>query len=90
MLIVFRFLAGLAGSSPLTVGSGSIADTFRQDQRGMVMSIWTFPILFGPSIGPVVGSYLSEGAGWEWNFYLLAICVCFRRHLQPRIALTIT
>ena len=48
MLIVFRFLAGVAGSCPLTVGSGSIADTFRQDQRGKVMSIWTFPILFGP------------------------------------------
>lgn len=48
MLIVFRFLAGVAGSCPLTVGSGSIADTFRQDQRGKVMSVWTFPILFGP------------------------------------------
>ncbi|KIW27664.1 uncharacterized protein PV07_07387 [Cladophialophora immunda] len=74
MLIVFRFFAGLAGSCPLTVGSGSIADTFRQDQRGKVMSIWTFPILFGPSLGPVVGSYLSEAAGWQWDFYLLAIC----------------
>ncbi|KAJ9603306.1 hypothetical protein H2200_012084 [Cladophialophora chaetospira] len=73
MLIVFRFLAGVAGSCPLTVGSGSIADTFRQDQRGKVMSIWTFPILFGPSLGPVVGSYLSEAAGWQWNFYLLTI-----------------
>ncbi|KIX95020.1 uncharacterized protein Z520_09330 [Fonsecaea multimorphosa CBS 102226] len=73
-MIVFRFFAGLAGSCPLTVGSGSIADTFRQDQRGKVMSIWTFPILFGPSLGPVVGSYLSEAAGWQWDFYLLAIC----------------
>lgn len=51
MLIAFRFLAGVAGSCPLTVGSGSIADTFRQDQRGKVMSVWTFPILFGPRWG---------------------------------------
>ena len=48
MLIVFRFLAGVAGSCSITVGSGTIADTFRQDQRGKVMSIWMFPILFGP------------------------------------------
>ncbi|EXJ66040.1 uncharacterized protein A1O5_10654 [Cladophialophora psammophila CBS 110553] len=74
MLIVFRFMAGLVGCCPLTVGSGSIADTFRQDQRGKVMSIWTFPILFGPSLGPIVGSYLSEAAGWQWDFYLLTIC----------------
>lgn len=49
MLIVFRLLAGLAGSCPLTVGSGSIADTFRQEERGKAMSVWTFPILFGPT-----------------------------------------
>ncbi|KAK5342286.1 hypothetical protein LTR07_006023 [Exophiala xenobiotica] len=48
MLIAFRFLAGVAGSSPITVGSGTIADTFKQEQRGKVMSIWSFPILFGP------------------------------------------
>jgi len=64
----------VSGSCPLTVGSGSIADTFRQEERGKVMSIWTFPILFGPSLGPVVGSYLSEAVGWRWDFYLLAIC----------------
>ena len=29
----------------------------------------------GDSLGPVVGSYLSEAAGWQWDFYLLAICV---------------
>ncbi|KAK5459864.1 hypothetical protein LTS15_003993 [Exophiala xenobiotica] len=73
MLIAFRFLAGVAGSSPITVGSGTIADTFKQEQRGKVMSIWSFPILFGPSLGPVVGSYLSAAAGWRWDFYLLAI-----------------
>ncbi|KIX09528.1 uncharacterized protein Z518_00608 [Rhinocladiella mackenziei CBS 650.93] len=101
MLIVFRFLAGLAGSCPLTVGSGSIADTFRQDQRGKVMSIWTFPILFGPRqvlldvLGPVVGSYLSEAAGWRWDFWLVSICtgallavaVVFQRETYPPILL---
>lgn len=50
MLIVFRFLAGVAGSSPITIGSGTIADTFKQEQRGKVMSIWSFPILFGPRL----------------------------------------
>lgn len=75
MLCTFRFFAGVFGSCPITVGSGSIADTFPQAERGKVMSIWTFPILFGPSIGPVIGSYLSEGAGWRWDFWLLVICV---------------
>jgi len=76
MLIVFRFLAGLAGSCPITIGSGSIADCFRQEERGRVLAMWTFPVLFGPSVGPVVGSYLSSAAGWRWDFWFLVIWVC--------------
>ncbi|KAH8894672.1 MFS general substrate transporter [Thozetella sp. PMI_491] len=53
MLIVFRVLTGMAGACPLTIGPGSIADMFEQEQRGRVMSIWTLPILLGPSIGPI-------------------------------------
>ena len=73
MIIVMRFLAGLAGSCPITIGSGTIADCFRQEERGVVMSAWTLPILLGPTLGPVVGGYLSEYVGWRWNFYLLSI-----------------
>ncbi|KAM5358506.1 hypothetical protein ACJZ2D_015231 [Fusarium nematophilum] len=74
MLTLFRFLAGIAGSCPITVGSGTIADTFIQEERGRVMGLWTFSILFGPSLGPVVGSYVAEACGWRSDFYILAAC----------------
>lgn len=88
MICTFRFFAGVFGSCPITVGSGSIADTFPQAERGKVMSIWTFPILFGPSIGPVIGSYLSEGAGWRWDFWLLVICVSEVPNWREKTSLT--
>ena len=44
-----RFFAGFAGVAPLTIGAGTIADMFRQDQRGKVMAMWTFPVLIGPT-----------------------------------------
>ncbi|RMZ84708.1 hypothetical protein DV737_g904, partial [Chaetothyriales sp. CBS 132003] len=34
MEIVFRFLAGFAGVAPMTIGSGTIADLFKQEERG--------------------------------------------------------
>lgn len=77
MLIIFRFLAGLVGSCPLTIGAGSISDCFKQEERGRVMAIWTLPVLLGPSIGPVAGGYLSEYLGWRWNFWFLIIAVSF-------------
>ena len=73
MIIVFRFLAGFAGVAPMTVGSGTIADLFKQEERGKVMSTWTLPILLGPTLGPLAGSYIGEALGWRWDFYILSI-----------------
>ncbi|RDW67661.1 hypothetical protein BP6252_09057 [Coleophoma cylindrospora] len=73
MLIVFRFLTGLAGSCPLTLGAGTVADLFHQEERGRIMAIWTLPVLLGPTIGPIAGGYLSESLGWRWDFWFLII-----------------
>jgi MFS family permease len=75
MLIVFRILTGIAGSTPLTLGPGSIADMFRQEERGKIMAVWTLPIMLGPTLGPLVGGYLSQAAGWRWDFWFLIIVV---------------
>lgn len=50
-LIVFRLLAGTAGSAPLTIGAGSLADMIQAENRGLAMSAW----VLGPVLGPVVG-----------------------------------
>lgn len=52
MLIAFRFLAGCAGSTPITLGGASIGDTFSADRRGAAMAIWGMGPLLGPIIGP--------------------------------------
>ncbi|KAI1910027.1 hypothetical protein LOZ53_000189 [Ophidiomyces ophidiicola] len=72
-LIVFRFLAGSAGSAPLTIGAGSMADMIRQEKRGAAMGAWALGPLLGPVIGPVAGGYLTEAKGWRWTFWVLAI-----------------
>lgn len=72
-LLVFRLFAGLAGSCPITIGGGSIADTFSQQERGGAMALFALGPLFGPVIGPVVGGYLTQGAGWRWVFRVLTI-----------------
>lgn len=35
-LIAFRFLAGLGGSAPLSIGGGVLGDCWRAEQRGQV------------------------------------------------------
>ncbi|OQD69968.1 hypothetical protein PENDEC_c028G00550 [Penicillium decumbens] len=72
-LTVFRFLAGFAGSCPLTIGAGSIADMFVQETRGSAMAAWALGPLIGPVIGPVAGGYLAQAKGWRWTFWILAM-----------------
>ena len=72
-LLVFRLLAGIAGSCPLTIGGGSIADLNVQEKRGGAMALWALGPLMGPVVGPVAGGYLGEDAGWRWVFWFITI-----------------
>jgi hypothetical protein len=40
-LLAFRLLAGIAGSCPVTIGNGSIADTVAKEQRGLVTAMFS-------------------------------------------------
>ncbi|KAH8898268.1 MFS general substrate transporter [Thozetella sp. PMI_491] len=73
MLLAFRFLMGLAGAVPITIGSGSIADIIPVEKRGRAMSVWALGPLLGPCIGPVAGGYLIAAAGWRWVYWLIVI-----------------
>jgi multidrug resistance protein len=73
MMLAFRFLMGLAGSVPITIGSGSIADLMPVEQRGRAMAAWALGPLLGPCIGPIAGGYLIRAAGWRWVYWLIAI-----------------
>ncbi|RMZ73939.1 Major facilitator superfamily domain general substrate transporter [Pyrenophora seminiperda CCB06] len=73
MLIAFRFLAGCAGSAPLTLGGGTIADMFRPEQRAGATVVWALGPLLGPVIGPIGGGFLVEKLVWRWVFWIIAI-----------------
>ncbi|TAQ90983.1 hypothetical protein B7494_g734 [Chlorociboria aeruginascens] len=75
MFIVFRLLAGCAGSAPLAIGGGSIADMIPQEKRGGAMAIFVIGPLLGPVIGPIVGAFISAALGWRWIFWILSIMV---------------
>lgn len=83
MLIGFRFMEGLMGSGVLTMGGGSLADLFVQEERGRAMAIWSSGPLLGPVIGPVAGGFLAEAIGWRWVFWIITIAVSLGIHIHP-------
>ncbi|KAH8811286.1 major facilitator superfamily domain-containing protein [Xylogone sp. PMI_703] len=72
-LIIFRFLAGFAGSAPMTIGAGTIADMVPLEKRGLAMTGWIMGPVLGPTIGPLISGYLTQAKGWRWIFWLVSI-----------------
>ena len=54
-LIVFRLLAGIAASSPVTLGAGTIADIIPLEKREKAMASYLMGPLIGPTVGPLSG-----------------------------------
>jgi multidrug resistance protein len=65
-LIILRFFAASFGSSPLTNAGGVIADIFEAADRGVAMAVFAVAPFMGPALGPIVGGFLGESAGWRW------------------------
>lgn len=72
-LILFRFLNGLFGSCPATIGGGSIADMVPQQRRAAVIAAYSVGALFAPIVGPMAGGVLADTMGWRWDFWLLVM-----------------
>jgi multidrug resistance protein len=65
-LIILRFFASSFGSSPLTNAGGVISDIFEAADRGVAMAVFAVAPFMGPALGPLVGGFLGESAGWRW------------------------
>ncbi|KUI55667.1 hypothetical protein VP1G_03029 [Cytospora mali] len=72
-LIVFRALGGIAFSAPMTLVGGTLADMWRPEERGVPMAAFSAAPFIGPAIGPLIGGYLSDAAGWRWLYWIQLI-----------------
>ncbi|GES61841.1 MFS general substrate transporter [Aspergillus terreus] len=71
--LIFRFLSGCAGGTPMALGGGTIADITTIQKRAVAMALFSMGPLAGPVLGPVIGGFVAAGPGWRWTFWLLAI-----------------
>ncbi|SPO04281.1 probable MFS multidrug transporter [Cephalotrichum gorgonifer] len=71
--MVFRFLSGCAGGTPMALGAGTIADVTTPQKRGIAMALFSLGPLTGPVLAPVIGGFTADHKGWRWTFWILAI-----------------
>lgn len=72
-MLAFRFLAGLGGCAPQTVGGGVLGDLWRTEERGMAVALYTLAPVLGPALGPLLGAWISEKTTWRWSFWAVTM-----------------
>ncbi|MCJ1241704.1 hypothetical protein MMC14_009710 [Varicellaria rhodocarpa] len=95
--LIFRFLAGFFGSTPLTCAGGSISDLWSPMERVFAFPIFANAAFMGPIFGPVVGGFIGQSSlvSWRWtewvtliiSGFVLALVVLFQPETYAPILL---
>ncbi|KAF5001563.1 hypothetical protein FDECE_10911 [Fusarium decemcellulare] len=81
VLIVLRFLAGVAGSTPMALGPATVVDLFHKEERGKALSLMAVGAVCGPMLGPSLGGFIAQSVGWRGCFVMLFCVTSFNSFL---------
>ena len=69
-LVLSRVLQGFGGAMMTPVGRLILARVFPKDQLMKAMSYYMLPGMLGPTMGPLVGGFITTNFTWHWNFFI--------------------
>ena len=68
MLVFFRIIQGLAGGALLPTSQALIFESFPKEKAGLASAIYGMSVMVGPTVGPVLGGFLTDHFGWRMIF----------------------
>ncbi|MCL5116705.1 MAG: MFS transporter [Firmicutes bacterium] len=69
-LLAARGMSAVAGALLLSVGPAVLTATFPRDQRGRALGWQALMTYFGLAVGPILGGWLAQMAGWPAVFWV--------------------
>jgi len=70
VLNLARALQAVGGALQLSSSLSVIAHGFDAKHRARVYAIWATVMGIAPSLGPLLGGFLTSYLGWRWAFYI--------------------
>ncbi len=63
----------LFGAVMVANSAGSVVDVSTEEYRALTMSLWSIAPMNGPVTGPVIGGFVYQYLGWQWDNWLVLI-----------------
>src|SRR6201999_2114250 len=79
-MVLFRVIQGFVGGAMVPTVFATGYALFQGPQRALIPAILGSVSVLAPTLGPTVGGFLTDAAGWRWIFYI---------NVAPGIAVTI-
>ncbi len=70
ILILARILQGIGGGALQPISQAILLETFPKEEHGMAMAMFGMGVVLAPTIGPVVGGWITDNLSWRWVFYI--------------------
>jgi DHA2 family multidrug resistance protein len=69
-LVFWRILQGAGGAALLSTAQATLRQIFPKEQQGLVQTIFILGIVVAPTLGPLVGGYITDNYNWPWVFFV--------------------
>jgi MFS transporter, DHA2 family, multidrug resistance protein len=70
VLVFWRVIQGIGGGALLATAQTILVETFPPEEVDKANGIFGAGIVMGPTLGPVLGGYLTDNFSWGWIFYV--------------------
>ncbi|MCX7894858.1 MAG: DHA2 family efflux MFS transporter permease subunit [Thermoanaerobaculum sp.] len=70
LMLISRFVQGVAEGMMLPVGALILMDAFPEEERGLALGVYGLGASFAPAVGPTLGGFITEHLTWRWVFWV--------------------
>ena len=70
LLLFFRAVQGIGGGGMQPMAQAILNDTFPPEQRGQAFALYGITAVLAPTVGPMLGGWITDSYSWRWIFFI--------------------